>query len=162
MELSETIKKAIKEYQEAKQMEKEAKALMSSAKDNLSREVVNTLETEGYATDSTLYVDGVGYSVKATERAVIDPSMFLALYDEGKISREVLIACMTIGKEKAEELLGKASLEDLVTIKQGDKEDLRVSKADKKSNLAVGVAVVGNKSKTETQFTRKILLKVTK
>lgn len=162
MELSENIKKAIKEFQEAKQMEKEAKALMASAKDNLSREVVNTLETEGYATDSTLYVDGVSYCVKPTERAVIDPSQFLALYDEGKISREVLVACMTIGKEKAEDLLGKASLEDLITIKEGDKADLRVGKADKKSNLAVGVAVVGNKTRAETQFTRRLVLKVTK
>lgn len=162
MELSETLKKSIKDYQEAKQMEKDAKSYMSGAKDNLTRDLLATLEEQGYALDSTLYVDGVSYCVKPTERAVIDPSQFLALYDEGKISREVLVACMTIGKEKAEDLLGKASLEDLITIKEGDKADLRVGKADKKSNLAVGVAVVGNKTKAETQFNRRVLLKVMK
>lgn len=162
MNITKELKQAIDKFQQAKQAEKEVKATLADAKDNVVRELLSTLEKEGYSQDSTLYVDGVSYTYKATERAVVDPSLFLSLYEEGKISRDVFVECITIGKEKAESSLGKATVEPFVTIKEGDKADLRVGKADKKSALGVGVSVVGTKTKAETQFNRKVLLKVTK
>lgn len=162
MNITNELQKSIKAYQEAKAMEKEAKVAMTEAKDGLTRELLNTLEAQGYAQDSTLYVDGVSYAFKATERAVIDPAAFLALYEQGKISREIFIDCITVGKEKAEANLGKATLEPFISIKQGDKADLRVGKADKQSAFATGVAIEGARTKTESQFNRKVLLKVVK
>ena len=159
MNITNELKKAIANYQQAKQAEKDIKAEVNEAKVIVVREMLSTFEKEGYAQDSTLYVDGASFTYKATERAVVDPSLFLALYEEGKISRETFIDCITVGKEKAEFALGKATVEPFISIKQGEKADLRVGKVDKKSALAVGVSVVGTKTKVESQFNRKILLK---
>lgn len=162
MNITKELKQAIDKFQQAKQAEKEVKATLADAKDNVVRELLSTLEKEGYSQDSTLYVDGVSYTYKATERAVVDPSLFLSLYEEGKISRDVFVECITIGKEKAESSLGKATVEPFVTIKEGDTRDLRVGKVDKKSPLYVGHHVVGTVPVKEKVFDRKILLKVAK
>ena len=160
MNITTELQKSIKEYQEAKAMEKEAKAAMSDAKDNLTRDLLSMLEAQGYSQDSTLYVDGATYCYRTTERAVVDPSLFLTLYEQGKISREVFLDCISVGKEKAEAHLGKATVEPFISIKEGEKADLRVGKADKKSALAVGVSIEGTRTKTESQFSRKLLLKM--
>ena len=160
MNITNELKKAIQDYQAAKQAEKEIKAEVSDAKDAVVREMLSTFEKEGYAQDSTLYVDGVSYTYKATERAVIDPSLFLSLYEKGQISRETFVDCISVGKEKAESALGKVTVEPFTVIKEGEKADLRVGKADKKSAFSVGVAVEGTKTKAETQFNRKVVLKV--
>ena len=163
MNITNELKKAIANYQQAKQAEKDIKAEVNEAKDLVVREMLSTFEKEGYAQDATLYVDGASFAYKATERSVVDPSQFLTLYEEGKISREVFIDCITIGKEKAEAALGKATVEPYISVKAGEKADLRVGKADKKSALAVGVHIEGTKTKAETQFDRRrILLKVAK
>ncbi len=56
---------------------------------------------------------------------------FFKLYESGKISRDIFLRCISVGKDMAVKLVGAHIIDDLLVTKIGNKADMRIEQLDK-------------------------------
>lgn len=76
---------------------------------------------------SFIRTGGMEFRYEATERETVNANYILTMFEEGKISRENFLACITASKSDVQTLLGGDIALAATKITTGDKADIRVS-----------------------------------
>jgi len=115
-----------KKYLTYKSAAAEATSTMNKQKTVLRNVVKDLYTREKLNTASYMCIDGARLSYEATKTSVINPEGFLALYEDGEISKEQFLSCLKVNIAPAENVIGGDQVASLKEEIVGATVDLRI------------------------------------
>lgn len=130
----------LREYEAAYQTQKEATSATNKLKTKVKNFFKEFIAVESIPATSSIEIDGIVYSYKASESDILDPRKWYELWQSGEITEDQYFASVNVVKDEAKLAIGEdqcLSIQVRVTGKTSD-----VRRDDKEAGHREGVSVL--------------------
>lgn len=121
----EELVKRLRTYAEAEREKREATNASNRAKTQARHGFTGFFETTKAPTNTAIVIDGVKYWWGVVEGEEIDPAKWFAMYEDGHITKEQFLDCISVLKSEAKKAIGEDQVLTITNRTRGDKADVR-------------------------------------
>lgn len=145
-----TLERRIERYNKLAEDARVASNKANQEKTKLKNEFTEFLRENEYPVGTQVRYEDKLFSYARTEAEVIPPEKWLEMFEKKKISREQFLDALSVGKTRANQIIGADQVKAIEQIVMGDKADLRIVKC-KPDKDAVKVEVIRPITKIRTR-----------